>query len=434
MDKKLYEEFKEILRSELVPALGCTEPGAIACAAAEAGKLLKGETDSVEIWCSGNIIKNVKGVTVPNSGGMRGIEAAAALGILAGQSDAEKSKDLEILSSITQSQIAEAKEMIEKDICVCRLKEDTPNLYIKVIAKNKDHEVQVTVEESHTNLVSRVVDGRELSGEKGEKKDERAEKLKDHLTVREILAFADMMSAEDGKELFEEQVEYNTAIAEEGLNGDYGAKVGKTILKFREGCSVKTRAVAKAAAGSDARMNGCTMPVVINSGSGNQGITVTVPVAEYAAEMDIDRELLYKALAVSNLISIHIKHHIGKLSAFCGAVSASCGSAAAVAYLKGADYSKICRTISNTLGNVGGIVCDGAKASCAAKIASSLDAAFLGYDMAEDDLGFKPGEGFVEDDIEETIDNVGKIGRYGMKNTDKEILHLMLGHKDYICD
>ena len=181
-------------------------------------------------------------------------------------------------------------------------------------------------------------------------------------------------------------------------------------------------------------MNGCTMPVVINSGSGNQGITVTVPVAEYAAEMDIDRELLYKALAVSNLISIHIKHHIGKISAFCGAVSASCGSAAAVAYLKGADYSKICRTISNTLGNVGGIVCDGAKASCAAKIASSLDAAFLGYDMAEDDLGFKPGEGFVEDDIEETIDNVGKIGRYGMKNTDKEILHLMLGHKDYICD
>ena len=365
---------------------------------------------------------------------MRGIEAAAALGILAGQSDTEKSKDLEILSSITQSQIAEAKEMIEKDICVCRLKEDTPNLYIKVIAKNKDHEVQVTVEESHTNIVSRVVDGRELSGGKGEKKDERAEKLKDHLTVREILAFADMMSAEDGKELFEEQVEYNTAIAEEGLNGDYGAKVGKTILKFREGCSVKTRAVAKAAAGSDARMNGCTMPVVINSGSGNQGITVTVPVAEYAAEMGIDRELLYKALAVSNLISIHIKHHIGKLSAFCGAVSASCGSAAAVAYLKGADYSKICRTISNTLGNVGGIVCDGAKASCAAKIASSLDAAFLGYDMAEDDLGFKPGEGFVEDDIEETIDNVGKIGRYGMKNTDKEILHLMLGHKDYICD
>ena len=328
--------------------------------------------------------------------------------------------------------------MMEKDICVCRLKEDTPNLYIKVIAKNKDHEVQVTVEESHTNIVSRVVDGRELSGEKGEKKDERAEKLKDHLTVREILAFADMMSARRRQRSVRgtgSSTVPRPCAAEEGLNGDYGAKVGKTILKFREGCSVKTRAVAKAAAGSDARMNGCTMPVVINSGSGNQGITVTVPVAEYAAEMDIDRELLYKALAVSNLISIHIKHHIRKdAQPFCGAVSASCGSAAAVAYLKGADYSKICRTISNTLGNVGGIVCDAAKASCAAKIASSLDAAFLGYDMAEDDLGFKPGEGFVEDDIEETIDNVGKIGRYGMKNTDKEILHLMLGHKDYICD
>ena len=425
MDKKLYEEFKEILRSELVPALGCTEPGAIACAAAEAGKLLKGETDSVEIWCSGNIIKNVKGVTVPNSGGMRGIEAAAALGILAGQSDAEKSKDLEILSSITQSQIAEAKEMIEKDICVCRLKEDTPNLYIKVIAKNKDHEVQVTVEESHTNIVSRVVDGRELSGEKGEKKDERAEKLKDHLTVREILAFADMMSAEDGKELFEEQVEYNTAIAEEGLNGDYGAKVGKTILKFREGCSVKTRAVAKAAAGSDARMNGCEMPVVINSGSGNQGITASIPVIEYAKELGVSDEKRYRALLVSNLITIHLKSGIGRLSAYCGAVSAGCASGAGIAYLYGGGVDEVSHTIVNSLAITSGIICDGAKASCAAKIATAIDAGILGYNMYKEGQQFYGGDGIVSKGVENTIKNVGQLAKEGMATTDQEILKIM---------
>lgn len=434
MDNKLYEDFKEILRSELVPALGCTEPGAIAYAASQARSLLGCMPDSIELWCSGNIVKNVKGVIVPNSGGMRGIEAAAVLGTLADPSASVRGKDLEVLNSVTGKDIEQAQLLVDSGFCVCHLEEDTPSLYIKVIAKNKDHEAQITVKDSHTHIASKVLDGNVIDGKDSENHDSKADGLKDLLSVKEIIKFADRLTEADGESIFSMQVEVNTAIAEEGLTGKYGAEVGQTLLKSRDPRSVKTRAVAKAAAGSDARMNGCIMPVVINSGSGNQGITVTVPVVEYIKEMDMGRNMLYKALAISNLISIHIKHHIGKLSAFCGAVSASCGSGAAIAYLQGADYRQICHTISNTLGNVGGIVCDGAKASCAAKIASSLDAAFLGYDMAKNNLCFQSGEGFVEEDIEETIDNMGKIGRYGMRSTDKEILHLMLGHKDYICD
>lgn len=448
MNKTLYEEFKEILKAELLPALGCTEPGAVAYAAAQAEILLGGMPDSAELWCSGNIIKNVKGVAVPNSGGMRGIEAAAVLGILAAENtadcrsshsdslpskNAENCGSLEVLSRVTEDDINRAKELLANNFCVCRLKEDTPNLYIKVCVKNKSHSAQVVIEDSHTNITTKLLDGKLISSAKTQNHGtDKTERLKDKLSVKEILKFADMMTEKDGRDIFSPQIEANTAIAEEGLAGDYGAKVGQTMLK-RGDRSVKSRAIAKAAAGSDARMNGCIMPVVINSGSGNQGITVTVPVAEYAKEMGIEDIMLYRALSVSNLISIHIKHHIGKLSAFCGAVSAACGSGAAIAYLEGAGYSQICHTIANTLGNVGGIVCDGAKASCAAKIASSLQAAFLGYEMAKDGLCFRSGEGFVEEDIEDTIDNIGKIGKYGMKSTDREILRLMLDNKNHIC-
>lgn len=434
MDTKLYADFKEILRSELIPALGCTEPGAIAYAAYEAAKLLNCMPCSVELWCSGNIVKNVKGVIVPNSGGMRGIEAAAVLGVLAASHVQTENNDLEVLNSINDEDTEKARLLLANGFCTCHLAEDKPNLYIKVVARNNVHQSEIVIKDSHTNIVLKSVDGKVIAGNEETDIDEKSDHLKDELSVREILNFADALTEEDGKELFAMQIEANSAIAEEGLTGDYGARVGQTLLKSRNADSVQTIAVAKAAAGSDARMNGCIMPVVINSGSGNQGITVTVPVVEYVKAMGLKNNMLYKALAISNLISIHIKHHIGKLSAFCGAVSASCGSGAAIAYLKGASYDQICHTISNTLGNVGGIVCDGAKASCAAKIASSLDAAFLGYDMAKNDLCFKSGEGFVEEDIEETIDNMGKIGRYGMKSTDREILHLMLGHKDYICD
>lgn len=433
IDRQLYDNYKDILRSELIPALGCTEPGAIAYGASKARALLGTMPVSMEIWCSVNIVKNVKGVIVPNSDGMRGIEAAAVLGMLAGDSQSDDC-DLEVLNHTTASDIARAKELLADNFCICHLAEDTPNLYIKVVVRSSDHEAQIVIEDSHTNITERILDGKPVTSVVYESEEDKTEKLKDLLSVKNILEFADALTEKDGEELFSAQIRDNTAIAEEGLSGNYGACVGRTLLKTRDSRSVRARAVAKAAAGSDARMNGCTLPVVINSGSGNQGITVTVPVVEYAKAVGADPISLYRAMAVSNLISIHIKHHIGKLSAFCGAVSASCGSGAAVAYLQGADYVHICNTISNTLGNVGGIVCDGAKASCAAKIASSLEAAFLGYDMAKEDLCFSPGEGFVEDDIEETIDNIGKIGRYGMKNTDKEILHLMLGHKDYICD
>ena len=433
MDKKIYNDFKKILSSELIPALGCTEPGAIAYAAYQAGKLLDAMPDCLQLWCSGNIVKNVKGVIVPNSGGMRGIEAAAVLGLLAALSDSEV-QELEVLDSIGEKELAAARKLLAEDFCRCQLEEDSPNLYIEVVAKSAEHEARVIVRDSHTNIALASLDGQVIIGAGSKSADPELESLKDELSVMRILEFASVLSEDDGRMLFSRQIAANEAIAEEGLAKLYGAGVGRTLLKARGAGSVRARAVAKAAAGSDARMNGCIMPVVINSGSGNQGITVTVPVVEYARDMGLAEPALYRALAVSNLISIHIKHHIGKLSAFCGAVSASCGSGAAIAYLRGADYRQICATIVNTLGNVGGIVCDGAKASCAAKIASSLDAAFLGYDMARDGLCFRSGEGFVEEDIEETIDNMGKIGRYGMRSTDKEILHLMLGHKDYICD
>lgn len=437
MDSSFYSEIKEILYSELVPALGCTEPGAIAFAANQAQKLLGGnpqeKAQSIELWCSSNIVKNVKSVIVPNSGGMRGIEAAAILGIVVTSPNDEKC-ELEILNYVTDNDRAAANKLIGTDFCVCHLQEETPNLYIRVVAKRDEHIAEIIIQDSHTNIVYKSLDGRIILDNRKIQQTAEIHEIKDKLSVKSILEFANMLTLEDGISIFKMQLDVNTAISEEGIKNNYGARIGQTLLNSRSKGDARIRAVAKAAAGSDARMNGCIMPVVINSGSGNQGITVTVPVAEYARSMGFDDLSLYRALAVSNLISIHIKNHIGKLSAFCGAVSAACGSGAAVAYLEKADYSVICWTISNTLANVGGIVCDGAKASCAAKIASSLDAAFLGYDMAKNGCYFKAGEGFIEDDIEETIDNMGKIGKYGMKNTDKEIINLMLGHKDYICD
>ncbi len=432
MDKQLYNSYVKILESELIPALGCTEPGAVALAACQAALLLKEEVTSMDIWCSGNIVKNVKGVIVPNSGGMRGIDAAAILGALVADryNDGET---LEVLNHLENKDIQKANILINTNFCTCHLEEDKPNLYIKVKAVSKNHVSEVVIKDSHTNICMKSLDGKIILADSSISSKSDLDNLKSLLSIENILIFADNLNEEDGMNLFCEQIKSNVAIADEGLQNNYGACVGQTVLSTREN-GVKTRAVAKAAAGSDARMNGCIMPVVINSGSGNQGITVTVPVVEYAKEINASPIELYRALAVSNLVSIHIKSHIGKLSAFCGAVSAACGTGCGIAYLNNASYEKICSTISNTLGNVGGIVCDGAKASCAAKIVSSLDAAILGYDMAQAELKFQAGEGLIMDDIEETIDNIGMVGKYGMKNTDIEILHLMLGERDYICD
>lgn len=245
------------------------------------------------------------------------------------------------------------------------------------------------------------------------------------MDIASILDFARTVDLAQVQDILDQQISSNHKISEEGLHNPYGAQIGRTLLESY-GSDIKVRAKACAAAGSDARMNGCSLPVVINSGSGNQGLTVSLPVVEYAKEWGKTKEELYRALLVSNLVSIYQKHYIGSLSAFCGAVTAACGAGAGITYLAGGDYQAICRTIVNTIGNVGGIICDGAKSSCAAKIASALDAAILGYELSMKGRVFKPGEGIVQEDIEDTIRNTGYVGRVGMKTTDVEILNLML--------
>lgn len=423
MDKKIYSSYIEILKSELVPALGCTEPGAIAYAAAKAASTLGELPEHINITCSGNIVKNVKGVVVPNSGGLRGIEAAAILGAIVGECNGENK--LEVLHHVTADNIKQTKELLENSYCRCLLQKGESNLYIDVVVTSKEHSAQVTIKDSHTNIILIKKDQEVLFKKDLAEKTTELEEMKKLLKVKDIITFADTVNVEEVKDLLEYQIRVNTAIAEEGLNNKYGASVGVTLLESY-GNDIKVRAKAKAAAGSDARMGGSSMPVVINSGSGNQGITVTVPVVEYAKELNVSEEKMYRALLISNLISIHIKQYIGKLSAFCGAVSAACGSGAAITYLHGGALEDICSTIINTAGNVGGIVCDGAKASCAAKIASALDAAIMAHNMTVQKRKFQNGEGIINSDIEKTIENIGHIGREGMRETDTEILHLMI--------
>lgn len=420
MEKALYDNYLAILNSELVPALGCTEPIAIAYAAAKARSVLGHRPDAIQVICSGNIIKNVKGVTVPNSGGLKGIDTAAILGTVGG--DAER--ELEVLESITPEHIETTKQLLGTGYCTCRLQEDVENLFIRARAEWSDHFAEVTVINRHTFIARIVKDGEVLfshdfHGGTGSGPD------KSRLTVAGILEFAECVKIDDVAELLERQIAMNTAISDVGLKGGYGAEVGKTLLRCY-GQDVRTRAKARAAAGSDARMSGCALPVVINSGSGNQGMTVSLPVVEFAQELGVSREKLYRALCVSNLVSIHQKSYIGSLSAYCGAVSAACGAGAAITYLHGGGFDQISDTIVNTVANVSGIVCDGAKPSCAAKIASAVDAAILAHYLSMGHHHFSAGEGFVRENLEDTIRSVGYIGRVGMKTTDTEILNLMI--------
>lgn len=420
-ENKLYDTYVEILRSELVLALGCTEPIAIALAGAKVRQVLGCMPERIVVECSGNVVKNVKGVTVPHSGGRKGIEAAAVLGVVGGNPDAE----LEVLQSVTAEHLAELAELLaRKDFCKCDLIENVENLYIVITAYAGEHSARVAIKDRHTNVVQIVKDDVVLYEQLDEER-KLSGADKSLLSVKNIIAFANEIDIEQIREIIDTQIQANTAIAQEGLSGDYGASVGKTLIKFY-GDDIKTRAKAAAAAGSDARMSGCALPVVINSGSGNQGMTVSLPVIEYAKEPNASQEQLIRALAVSNLVSILQKRYIGSLSAYCGAVSAACGSGAGIAYLYGASYEQICQTIVNTLANVGGIVCDGAKPSCAAKIASSVDAAIMGYMLTLAGKGFEPGEGIVKNDIEETIRAIGHIGKDGMHATDLEILRIML--------
>lgn len=421
MEKALYDNYVNILKHELVPALGCTEPIAIAFASAKAVQVLGEFPEQIELDCSGNIIKNVKGVTVPNSGGMKGIHAAAILGAVGG--DAER--ELEVLEGILPEHIERTEKLLDEKICTCNLVDGVENLYITARVIKGSHTVEVTIAGHHTNIVKVVKDGEILLDRPVEAESEDAGTDKSKLTVKDILEFASQVRMEDIEEVIGRQVELNSAIAQEGLDNNYGAQIGKTLMHVW-GKSATTRACARAAAGSDARMGGCSLPVVINSGSGNQGMTVSLPVIVYAEEWEVSREKMYRALVVSNLIAIHQKHYIGSLSAYCGAVSAACGAGAGITYMYGGSYEQVSLTIINTLGNVGGIVCDGAKPSCAAKIASSVDAALMAFHLSIQNRSFLPGEGIIKGDIEETIKSMGYIGRVGMRSTDTEILNVMI--------
>ena len=430
-----FANYTRILKDELLPAMGCTEPIAVAYAAAKAGEALGQKTAHLNVRCSGNIIKNVKGVVVPNSGNQKGIEVAAALGIIGGN----PSKALEVIANVTDDEKAVAGQMVRDGFCEVELEENVPNLFIRAEAvsfpdteSGTVHRASVTIKDTHTNVTHIEKDGEVIfdSGPSHTGDEHGAGKGDPSLmTLKGVVEYAAHVDLDEVRELLERQIRDNSAIAQEGIDNPWGARVGKTILE-NWGGNVKARAAAFAAAGSDARMSGCPLPVVINSGSGNQGITVTMPVVIYAEEWHVSRDKMLRALIVSNLTSIYIKHYIGALSAFCGAVSASAAAGAAITYLSGGDFAAIGRTITNTLGNVGGIVCDGAKPSCAAKIASSVHAALLAHYMSISEKGFKGGEGFVESDIEKTIKNMGYIGKVGMKETDVEILNLMIDKVD----
>lgn len=420
--KEKYDRYTAILKSELIPALGCTEPIAIAYASAKAAKVLGEPPDRLVITCSGNIIKNVKSVTVPNSMGMSGVQAAAALGALGG--DPERS--LEVLAAVTEEHIALAKQKLGEGFCECKLSQSAQGLYILVEAMHGPHCVAVELQKTHLGITKIEKDGQILFFSSDENEDASdAFCGTTDLSVREILEYADEVRLGDVMETLSRQVEMNCAISSEGIDGSYGAQIGKLWLKNNED-SVANRAVAKAAAGSDARMSGCAMPVVINSGSGNQGMALSLPVIEYARANNSTQEKLYRALTVANLIAIHIKKHIGNLSAFCGATSAACGAACGIGYLLGASYPQIAMAITNTLCNVGGMLCDGAKRSCAAKVATAVQAAILGYQMASAGYSFQPGEGLAGCEIEETIDYIGRVANSGMHRTDIEILNIMM--------
>ena len=418
-----YQSYIAALSRELVPALGCTEPIAIAFAAAKAREVLGIFPERMEMLCSGNVIKNVKSVTVPNSGGLSGVEIAAVLGVVGGNA----ARDLEVLEEITPEHIQRAQELLQNGFFRYTLAEGVENLYIAASVYAGEESARVTIINRHT-LITEIVKN-DTVVYKNDPIEQKTGIECSLWSVKGILDYVTNGDLSPVKEILQRQIQMNSAIASEGLSQPYGAQVGRTLLDC-EGDTLRTRAKAYAAAGYDARMGGCSLPVVINSGSGNQGMTVSLPVIVYARELGASEETLLRALALSNLISIYQKHYIGSLSAFCGAVTAACGSGAAITYLSGGDYDAICRTIINTTANVGGIICDGAKSSCAAKIASSIDAAIMAHNMSMRGLCFHDGEGVVKGDVEDTIRSIGYIGRVGMKETDIQILHLMMNQVD----
>ena len=417
-----YAAYVQTLKEELVPAMGCTEPIALAYGAARAREVLGEMPDRVVVGASGSIIKNVKSVIVPNTDHLKGIPAAAAAGIVAGDAD----KELEVIASVNSEQTAQMKEFMEQvPITVEHIDNGITFDIVITLYKGVSY-ARVRIANYHTNIVlveknGEILEKKPVAGESEDGLTDRS-----LLNMKDILDFARTVDIEDVREVLERQIDYNWAIAEEGIRGNYGANIGSVLLDM-EGESVRVRAKAMAAAGSDARMNGCELPVIINSGSGNQGITASVPVIVYAKDMKVSHETLLRALTLSNLTAIHQKTAIGRLSAYCGAVSAGAGAGAGIAYLHGGDYKEIVHTVVNALAIVSGIVCDGAKASCAAKIASAVDAGILGYQMYIRGQQFYGGDGIVTKGVEETLKNVGRLGKEGMKATNEEIIRIMIG-------
>ena len=420
MTEEIKKRYLEILKDELIPAMGCTEPISLAYAAALARRILGEIPSRTVLKVSANIIKNVKSVVVPNTGGLRGINAAVAAGIVAGDADAE----LEVLAGITESQKAEIAKYLETSEISVLPSGGNCVFEIEIEVSSGSSSALVHFAGDHTNVVRIVKDGATVFEKPYAADGEHSKPYRDLLSIEKIVDYAREVEIADIEPIISRQIEYNTAIAEEGLRGNWGAGIGKILLSSY-GDSVSNRAKAMAAAGSDARMSGCELPVIINSGSGNQGMTASLPVIVYAEELGVSRELLLRALAVSNLVTIHMKTGIGCLSAYCGATSAGCGAAAGITYLYGGDAHAISHTIVNAVAINSGMICDGAKANCAAKIASAVEAGLLGMQMQLHGSQFFAGEGIIVKGVENTIKNVGDLARIGMKETDVEIIRMM---------
>lgn len=421
MDCKLYNAYLNILREELLPAMGCTEPIALAYAAASARALLGKMPEKVRVDVSGNLIKNAMGVTVPNTDGMRGIEAAVAAGIIAGNAK----KKLECIAGVNDSDRENIRAYLAKNIITVELCDSELAFDCTVMVEAEGESALIRMANAHTNIVHREKNGEVISSTPVTCESEDGMSSHECLTVENIIEFAETVDLSEVEELLSRQIECNTAISNEGLTNPWGACIGQTLMAVA-GENIMNRAKARAAAGSDARMNGCAMPVVILSGSGNQGMTASLPVITYAEEQNRSREELLRALVVSDLCTIHLKTYIGRLSAFCGAVCAGAGAGAGICYLEGGRMREVAHTLVNALGISSGIVCDGAKASCAGKIALSVEAGILGWEMFKNGKQFYSGEGIVTKGVENTIRNVGILGHDGMKATDKTIMDIML--------
>lgn len=417
----IYQTYVKILQRELVPAMGCTEPIALAYCAAKARAELGDMPDRIRVEASGNIIKNVKSVVVPHTGGRCGIAAAAAIGVLSGDEGAK----LEVISNVSEEIIEKLGSYMEQTQIDIFLLESENLLDMIVTVFKGDSYAKVRIAREHTNIILIEKNNEVLFVKEPSAEEEQTEDLPDYglLKVKDIYDFACSCNPDDVSAILDRQIAMNTAISDEGLRGDYGANIGKVLLKM--GSDIRTRAKARAAAGSDARMNGCDLPVVICSGSGNQGMTTSLPVIEYAKELKADRETLYRALLISNLITLHAKNGIGRLSAYCGVISAGAGAAAGITYLYGGKEKDISHTVVNALAISSGIVCDGAKSSCAAKIATAVETGILGFEMFRNGQQFYGGDGLVVKGVENSINNFARLGRVGMRETDREILLMM---------